>query len=83
MRADKLTRTFKDDFELNQINELLSAFRELDTNDKGWIDERTAIDSVKDRERKPYDNVRTELKAFANPSGQVDQEDYIKVSRGI
>ncbi|KAI7321958.1 hypothetical protein KC340_g7221, partial [Hortaea werneckii] len=49
-------------FKQDDIFGLTDAFRKLDTDDRGWVDEATAIKSATNSERQPYDVVRQALK---------------------
>lgn len=61
---------------------LADAFRKLDVDDKGYIDETTAIKATQASERQPYDAVRAALKEVGlDASRRVELEDYVGVSR--
>lgn len=67
-------------FQQNEIFSLADAFRKLDVDDKGYIDEATAIKATQASERKPYDVVRQALKEVElDASRRVELEDYIGV----
>jgi len=53
----------------------------MDMEDKGYVDENTAIKSVQTTERQPYDVVRQALKEVdLDSSRRVELEDYVDVS---
>lgn len=59
---------------------LSDAFRKLDVDDKGYIDETTAIKATQASERQPYDAVRAALKEVGlDASRRVELEDYVGV----
>ena len=67
-------------FEQADIFGLTDAFRKLDVDDKGYIDEATAIKATQTSERKPYDVVRQALKDVElDSSRRVELEDYVGV----
>ncbi|AEO59291.1 hypothetical protein MYCTH_2307475 [Thermothelomyces thermophilus ATCC 42464] len=77
MNVLKLQRKFPQ-FQQNDIFSLADAFRKLDVDDKGYIDEATAIKATQASERKPYDVVRQALKEVElDSSRRVELEDYI------
>ncbi|KAL2171551.1 hypothetical protein VTG60DRAFT_2384 [Thermothelomyces hinnuleus] len=77
MNVLKLQRKFPQ-FQQNDIFFLADAFRKLDVDDKGYIDEATAIKATQASERKPYDVVRQALKEVElDSSRRVELEDYI------
>ncbi|KAL2149119.1 hypothetical protein VTH82DRAFT_8467 [Thermothelomyces myriococcoides] len=77
MNVLKLQRKFPQ-FQQNEIFSLADAFRKLDVDDKGYIDEATAIKATQASERKPYDVVRQALKEVElDASRRVELEDYI------
>ncbi|KAL2178307.1 calponin homology domain-containing protein [Thermothelomyces heterothallicus CBS 202.75] len=77
MNVLKLQRKFPQ-FQQNDIFSLADAFRKLDVDDKGYIDEATAIKATQASERKPYDVVRQALKEVdLDSSRRVELEDYI------
>jgi len=60
---------------------LQDAFRKLDVDDKGYVDENTAIKQVQTTERQPYDVVRQALKEVElDSSRRVEFDDYVDVS---
>lgn len=62
----------------DEIFGLQDAFRKLDFEDKGYIDEATAIKSTQATERKPYDVVRQALKEVGlDSSRRVELDDYV------
>jgi plastin-1 len=67
-------------FQQNDIFSLADAFRKLDVDDKGYIDEATAIKATQASERQPYDVVRQALKEVElDSSRRVELEDYVGV----
>jgi hypothetical protein len=67
-------------FQQNEIFELSNAFRNLDVDDKGYVDEATAIKATQASERQPYDVVRQALKEVElDSSRRVELEDYVGV----
>ncbi|KAL2162449.1 hypothetical protein VTH06DRAFT_7362 [Thermothelomyces fergusii] len=77
MNVLKLQRKFPQ-FQQSDIFSLADAFRKLDVDDKGYIDEATAIKATQASERKPYDVVRQALKEVElDSSRRVELEDYI------
>lgn len=68
-------------FEQSEIFSLQDAFRKLDVDDKGSLDEATVIKATQQSERKPYDVVRQALKEVElDSSRRVELEDYVDVS---
>lgn len=68
-------------FQQGDIFSLTDAFRKLDVDDKGYIDEATAIKATQQSERQPYDVVRQALKEVdLDSSRRVELEDYVGVS---
>lgn len=66
----------------NEIFSLSDAFQKLDVDDKGYLDEATAIKATQQSERQPYDVVRQALKEVElDSSRRVELEDYVGVSR--
>lgn len=62
------------------IFSLQDAFRKLDVDDRGYLDEATAIKATQQSERQPYDVVRQALKGVElDSSRRVELEDYIDV----
>ncbi|KAK5169026.1 fimbrin [Saxophila tyrrhenica] len=65
-------------FQQADIFGLTDAFRKLDTDDKGYVDEATAIKSAQNTERQPYDVVRQALKEVElDSSRRVELDDYV------
>ncbi|KEZ40631.1 Fimbrin [Scedosporium apiospermum] len=77
MNVLKLQRKYPQ-FQQNEIFSLSDAFRRLDVDDKGYIDEATAIKATQQSERQPYDVVRQALKEVdLDSSRRVELEDYV------
>lgn len=75
----RLDRKFPQ-FQQNEIFSLSDAFQRLDVDDKGYIDEATAIKSTQQSENQPYDVVRQALKEVElDSSRRVELEDYVGV----
>lgn len=69
-------------FDQSEIFGLQDAFRKLDVDDKGYLDESTTIKSVQTSERQSYDAVRQALKDVElDSSRRVELDDYVGVSR--
>lgn len=67
-------------FQQGDIFGLTDAFRKLDVDDKGYIEEATAIKATQQSERQPYDVVRQALKEVElDSSRRVELEDYVGV----
>jgi plastin-1 len=67
-------------FQQGDIFALQDAFRKLDVDDKGYLDENTAIKNVQSSEHQPYDVVRQALKEVElDSSRRVELEDYVDV----
>lgn len=67
-------------FEQSDIFSLQDAFRKLDVDDKGYLDETTVIKATQQSERQPYDVVRQALKQVElDSSRRVELEDYLDV----
>ncbi|KXT14201.1 hypothetical protein AC579_2445 [Pseudocercospora musae] len=65
-------------FPQSEIYSLSDAFRKLDVDDKGYVDEGTAIKSAQNTERQPYDVVRQALKEVElDSSRRVELDDYV------
>ncbi|KAI6248462.1 Fimbrin [Erysiphe necator] len=76
MNVIKLQRKYPH-FKNDEIFGLQDAFRKLDVDDKGYIDEATAIKATQASERKPYDVVRQTLKEVElDSSRRVELDDY-------
>lgn len=68
-------------FQQEEIFGLQEAFRRLDVDDKGYIDEATAIKATQTSERQPYDVVRQALKEVElDSSRRVELDDFVGVS---
>ena len=79
MNVLKLQRKYPQ-FQQNEIFSLTDAFRKLDVDDKGYLDEATAIKATQQSERQPYDVVRQALKEVElDSSRRVELEDYVGV----
>ncbi|CAI6086546.1 unnamed protein product [Clonostachys chloroleuca] len=77
MNVLKLQKKFPQ-FQQNEIFSLSDAFQRLDVDDKGYIDEATAIKSTQQSENQPYDVVRQALKEVElDSSRRVELEDYV------
>ncbi|OBT80800.1 hypothetical protein VF21_00204 [Pseudogymnoascus sp. 05NY08] len=77
MNVIKLQRKFPE-FQQDEIFGLQDAFRKLDVDEKGYIDEGTAIKATQQSERQPYDVVRQALKEVElDSSRRVELEDYV------
>jgi plastin-1 len=60
---------------------LQDAFRKLDVDDKGYVDESTAIKQAQAAEHQPYDVVRQALKEVElDSSRRVELDDYVDAS---
>ena len=78
MQADKYRKYPQ--FPQNEIFGLQDAFRKLDVDDKGYLDEATVIKATQNSERQPYDVVRQALKEVElDSSRRVEIEDYVDV----
>lgn len=76
----RLSRKFPQ-FQQNEIFTLSDAFQRLDVDDKGYLDEATAIKATQQSESQPYDVVRQALKEVElDSSRRVELEDYVGVS---
>ena len=63
-----------------EIFSLQDAFNRLDVEDRGYLDESTAIKAAQQSERQPYDVVRAALKDVElDSSRRVELEDYVDV----
>lgn len=68
-------------FQQNEIFSLADAFRKLDVDDKGYLDEGTVIKATQTSEGQPYDVVRQALKEVElDSSRRVELDDYVDVS---
>lgn len=71
-------------FEQSDIFSLQDAFRKLDLDEKGYLDEATVIKATQQSERQPYDAVRQALKEVElDSSRRVELEDYVDVCAPI
>ncbi|KAB8068988.1 calponin homology domain-containing protein [Aspergillus leporis] len=81
MNVLKLQRKYPQ-FDQGEIFSLQDAFRKLDVDDKGYLDEATVIKATQQSERQPYDVVRQALKGVElDSSRRVELEDYVDVIR--
>ncbi|KAL8795038.1 MAG: hypothetical protein Q9195_002486 [Heterodermia aff. obscurata] len=77
MNVIKLQRKYPQ-FQQADIFSLQDAFRKLDVDDKGYIDEATVIKATQASERQPYDVVRQALKGVElDSSRRVELDDYV------
>lgn len=77
MNVIKLQRKYPQ-FQQQEIFGLQDAFRKLDVDDKGYIDEATAIKATQASERQPYDVVRQALKEVElDSSRRVELDDFV------
>ncbi|KAF1354096.1 hypothetical protein EJ07DRAFT_182732 [Lizonia empirigonia] len=77
MNIIKLQRKYPQ-FEQGEIFGLQDAFRKLDVDDKGYIDEATVIKATQQTEHQPYDVVRQALKEVElDSSRRVELDDYV------
>lgn len=68
-------------FQQNEIFSLQNAFRKLDIDDRGYLDEATVIKATQQSERQSYDVVRQALREVElDSSRRVELEDYVDVS---
>lgn len=80
MNAIKLARKYPQ-FGQDGIFQLQDTFNKIDSEDKGYLDEATAIKAAQDLERKPYDVVRAALKQVElDSSRRVELDDFVDVS---
>jgi plastin-1 len=71
-------------FQQDEIFGLQDAFRKLDVDDKGYIDEATAIKATQASERQPYDVVRQALKEVElDSSRRVELDDFVGVRHSM
>ncbi|CZT02751.1 plastin-3 [Rhynchosporium agropyri] len=76
MNVIKLQKKYPQ-FAQDEVFGLQDAFRKLDIDDKGYIDEATAIKATQTSERQPYDVVRQALKEVElDSSRRVELDDY-------
>ncbi|ENH62771.1 Fimbrin [Fusarium oxysporum f. sp. cubense race 1] len=79
MNVLKLQRKFPQ-FQQNEIFSLSDAFQRLDVDDRGYLDEATAIKATQQSENQPYDVVRQALKEVElDSSRRVELEDYVSL----
>ncbi|CAI7653764.1 unnamed protein product [Penicillium bialowiezense] len=77
MNALKLQKRFPQ-LDQGAIFSLQDAFNRLDVDDRGYLDESTAIKAAQQSERQPYDVVRAALKDVElDSSRRVELEDYV------
>ncbi|KAL3456317.1 calponin homology domain-containing protein [Aspergillus heterothallicus] len=77
MNVIKLQRKYPQ-FEQGEIFSLQDAFRKLDLDDKGYLDEATVIKATQQSEHQPYDVVRQALKEVElDSSRRVELDDYV------
>ncbi|MCJ1349129.1 Fimbrin, actin-bundling protein, partial [Peltigera leucophlebia] len=77
MNVIKLQRKYPQ-FQQADIFSLQDAFRKLDVDDNGYIDEATVIKATQQSERQPYDVVRQALKEVdLDSSRRVELDDYV------
>lgn len=80
MNVLKLQRKYPQ-FDQSEIFSLTDAFRKLDVDDKGYLEEATVVKATQTSERQPYDVVRQALKEVdLDSSRRVELEDYVDVS---
>lgn len=79
MNVIKLQKKYPQ-FKQNEIFGLQDAFRKLDVDDKGYLDEATVVKATQTSERQPYDVVRQALKEVElDSSRRVELDDYVDV----
>ncbi|OQE41798.1 hypothetical protein PENCOP_c004G07390 [Penicillium coprophilum] len=77
MNVLKLQKRFPQ-LDQGEIFSLQDAFNRLDIEDRGYLDESTAIKAAQQSERQPYDVVRAALKNVElDSSRRVELEDYV------
>ncbi|KAL1852919.1 fimbrin [Paecilomyces lecythidis] len=77
MNVIKLQKKYPQ-FQQDEIFALQDAFRKLDVDDNGYLDEATVIKATQQSERQPYDVVRQTLKEVElDSSRRVELEDYV------
>lgn len=79
MNVFKLAKKYPD---LGQegVMKLQDAFLRSDSEERGYLDEATAIKTAQDLERKPYDEVRATLKQVdLDSSRRVELDDFVDV----
>ena len=74
----KLQRKYAGQFDQNDLFALQDSFRKLDVEDRGYLDEGTAIKATQQSERQSYDTVRQALKEVGlDSSRRVELDDYV------
>ncbi|KAF1979691.1 hypothetical protein BU23DRAFT_523108 [Bimuria novae-zelandiae CBS 107.79] len=77
MNVIKLQKKYPQ-FQQGEIFGLQDAFRKLDIDDKGYLDEATVIKATQQSEHQPYDVVRQALKEVElDSSRRVELDDYV------
>ncbi|KAI9885765.1 MAG: Fimbrin, actin-bundling protein [Watsoniomyces obsoletus] len=77
MNVLKLQRKYPQ-FQQDEIFGLQNAFQKLDIEDRGYLDEATAIKATQQSERQPYDVVRQALREVDLDSARrVELDDYV------
>ncbi|KAI9805260.1 MAG: fimbrin [Piccolia ochrophora] len=77
MNVIKLQRKYPQ-FQQADIFGLQDAFRKLDVDDKGYLDEATVLKATQNSEKQPYDVVRQALKEVElDSSRRVELDDYV------
>ncbi|KAJ4347057.1 fimbrin [Didymosphaeria variabile] len=77
MNVIKLQKKYPQ-FQQGEIFGLQDAFRKLDIDDKGYLDEATVIKATQQTEHQPYDVVRQALKEVElDSSRRVELDDYV------
>ncbi|WFD33883.1 fimbrin [Malassezia cuniculi] len=77
MEAIKLQRRYPQ-FSQEDMMALMNKFRQIDVDDKGYLDRQTAVKEVSELEKASYDQVRETLKEVdVDASGRVELEDYV------
>jgi plastin-1 len=79
MNAIKLARKYPQ-FGQEGIFALQDTFSRVDEDDRGYLDEATAIKVAQQLEKKPYDEVRAALKQVElDSSRRVELDDFVDV----
>ena len=69
-------------FQQDEIYSLADAFRRMDVDDKGYVEEAEVIKATQTTERQPYDVVRQALREVElDSSRRVELDDYVDVSQ--
>jgi len=77
MNVIKLQRKYPQ-FKQEEVLAFSNAFSQLDTEDRGYLDEATVIKATQNSERQPYDVVRQALKEVElDSSRRVELDDYV------